>query len=849
MKKKLFAITMCLLMVMCFMPTAAFANTPDGTQENPWQVSTAAGLRTALEAGGYISITQDFSFEGDWTPVTITKDISVEGNSHTLSGLRVTKALEDGNTGKTGSDHSGYAAGLIGTSKYDNGKYVSANITISNLTFSDAKVIPSETINTVEGYSYENGFSIVGIIIGRNTSTATLTNVNIVDSEVKADTKCGLLVGINTGTGTVSVSNCSVENSSVKGNYSYALLVGLDNNGNVSIDASTKVKNNCDTEFIEGGSFKNSDYNSATTIGTCKYISYTYTNPEKKKIFVLDPDSGWVNSRKSSAKIEEVTYETADVITYDGVASINGWEYQSLQAAINAAGENDIVTLIKDATISGSTTVKNLTIADGVTLDFSGTGKLTVTGTLKVGGTLDLNGVSTTSFTNDTAGDNRTLKIANGANLIVNGTLKSKAQFNDILQLGTMTINSGATVTVGEYLDQTITYIGTGGMVVLSGENTKIVQEPRTKGEAATFADGYTYTLYGNASAGNTSSYMYITGKDQFIVANGATLTVNKMAMATGGQTGTIPTLENHIIVKKGGTLAVAENGELDLSISGSATTYNDNAVKKEKRLILIEQGGFFNVSGTVKSNNSFNDICQLGKMTINSTASYMANSTATYMGPSTNQYAVARLESGATVVSEPNTSNSFADGYTYTLTGNAEAGIGTDAATAFAIGGNDRFIVKRGSTLTATNMKLAGAKSDQLIIESGAKLNGSVSFDEGVTELWKVSSGTFTFNPSDYLATSRYYVLTNSDGTYTVYYSAPSGGSSSGTSTTTDNVTNVTETTKTETGETTTVPETKATVKAETKTAADGTKTTTATVDTTTAAKIVEKEIGRAHV
>ena len=86
------------------------------------------------------------------------------------------------------------------------------------------------------------------------------------------------------------------------------------------------------------------------------------------------------------------------------------------------------------------------------------------------------------------------------------------------------------------------------------------------------------------------------------------------------------------------------------------------------------------------------------------------------------------------------------------------------------------------------------------------------------------------------------------------VYRTVSSGGSSGGgggaavTPSTTDNVTNKTETktdsSQTGTETTTTVPTTTATVKTETKTAADGTKTTTATVDTTTATKIVEKAV-----
>ncbi len=111
------------------------------------------------------------------------------------------------------------------------------------------------------------------------------------------------------------------------------------------------------------------------------------------------------------------------------------------------------------------------------------------------------------------------------------------------------------------------------------------------------------------------------------------------------------------------------------------------------------------------------------------------------------------------------------------------------------------------------------------------------------VIEKANLGTGTYMANPDGSLAGSRYWAVDNNDGTWTVYYSAPSSSSSSST-TKTDSVTNTTETTKTESGATEAKAETKATVSAETKTAADGTKTTTATVDTTTASKIVEKAV-----
>ena len=117
------------------------------------------------------------------------------------------------------------------------------------------------------------------------------------------------------------------------------------------------------------------------------------------------------------------------------------------------------------------------------------------------------------------------------------------------------------------------------------------------------------------------------------------------------------------------------------------------------------------------------------------------------------------------------------------------------------------------------------------------------------------VGNGKVSFDPSEYLESSRYYAskTTDDDTTYWTIkrYTYSGSSSSSSTTTTTDSVTNTTEDKKTDTStdtgsttETNKVATTTATVKTETKTATDGTKTTTATVDTTTASKIVEKAV-----
>ncbi len=103
--------------------------------------------------------------------------------------------------------------------------------------------------------------------------------------------------------------------------------------------------------------------------------------------------------------------------------------------------------------------------------------------------------------------------------------------------------------------------------------------------------------------------------------------------------------------------------------------------------------------------------------------------------------------------------------------------------------------------------------------------------------------TGTYLSDPGEYLASGRYWAIKNSDGTYTVYYSAPSSSGSSSSSAvvnSTETKTNISETGS----ETTTIQKITANIKAETKEATDGTKTVAATVDTKIANQIVEKAV-----
>lgn len=87
MKKRVLAIILALTMVLSLIPGVAFADgEPDGTQGNPWLVSTESGLRTALETGGYIKLNESITINNPTTDFSVENDsvLDLNGNSITF---------------------------------------------------------------------------------------------------------------------------------------------------------------------------------------------------------------------------------------------------------------------------------------------------------------------------------------------------------------------------------------------------------------------------------------------------------------------------------------------------------------------------------------------------------------------------------------------------------------------------------------------------------------------------------------------------------------------------------------------------------------------------------------------
>ena len=85
--RKFLITMMCVIMVVCFMPTVAMAAVTlegSGTEISPYIVDTAEELGAAIAAGGYIELAGDITIT---SPMQITKSVTIDGGEKTGSDI------------------------------------------------------------------------------------------------------------------------------------------------------------------------------------------------------------------------------------------------------------------------------------------------------------------------------------------------------------------------------------------------------------------------------------------------------------------------------------------------------------------------------------------------------------------------------------------------------------------------------------------------------------------------------------------------------------------------------------------------------------------------------------------
>ena len=157
-------------------------------------VTRAAGAADDL-AGKTISLECDINLNGkEWTPIGVGTNRfngTLEGNNHTIHGLKVTQR------------HGEYAqAALFGN--------IAGTATFRNVTIKDAEVRCPDYVENTNFY----GSALIGTMYG----TVTIENVDVVDSYISGYNKVGALIA-HDGMATVfNIKNCDVSETTFETN-------------------------------------------------------------------------------------------------------------------------------------------------------------------------------------------------------------------------------------------------------------------------------------------------------------------------------------------------------------------------------------------------------------------------------------------------------------------------------------------------------------------------------------------------------------------------------------------------------------------------------------------------------
>lgn len=143
-------------------------------------VASAAALAAELTpVSGVITLTRDYTVSGDWTSLSYSGEITINGNNHTISKLN--KPLLAGN-----------AAGKL---------------TVNNLTIADSNIGVA---------AVENGLGTGAFICYMDATTSVAFNdCHLVESTVTGNERAAGLIGYSSAYTSVSIKDCSVEGCTI----------------------------------------------------------------------------------------------------------------------------------------------------------------------------------------------------------------------------------------------------------------------------------------------------------------------------------------------------------------------------------------------------------------------------------------------------------------------------------------------------------------------------------------------------------------------------------------------------------------------------------------------------------
>ena len=197
---------------------------------------------------GYtLNITADIDLgAGFWRPINPVKNLTINGNGHTIRNLLVRSC--------TNSNNGGYGFGFISNA--------TGKLTIKNLTFDGASVLRAK--------GYENFYSgnVGGIVVAYTYGTTLFENVTVTNSFIGGYGKIGCLLGMGADPGVkVTFKDCVSQNNTIHAAYDIGGLAGNIQRGN-GVDNATVE--NCTVENISVVYDSNDTYETVTGTSTFK---------------------------------------------------------------------------------------------------------------------------------------------------------------------------------------------------------------------------------------------------------------------------------------------------------------------------------------------------------------------------------------------------------------------------------------------------------------------------------------------------------------------------------------------------------------------------------------------------
>ena len=336
-------------------------------------------------AGYTITVTNDIDMSGHyWTPIdtatiqyndengswsTIEPQKKLDGatitggeEGHTITGLATSTGLRGPNQSSEPGDGQNcyYYSAFIGRND--------GALTVQNLTFENASIAMTEPDDGVAS----NGSSMCATVVALNSGTLTLDSVSVVGSNILAMQKAAALVAYTTSS--LVVQQCEVADNTISAYFQVAPVVGYSAKNNLSLKGI--VLNNNTIRAIE----QQGD-------------SWNYTiDEEGNQYYQYGNDNLWYyNAGEVAVFSDGESGSSTQGSGLEMVAEVNGYQYSTIQSAIESAEAGQTVTLLKDTT-------ENVTIASGKDLQLDLNGKtLTETTYMDVQGVLTIKDRTATS--------------------------------------------------------------------------------------------------------------------------------------------------------------------------------------------------------------------------------------------------------------------------------------------------------------------------------------------------------------------------------------------------------------------------------------------------------------------